>query len=598
MIKKNQTLIYSDHIILDLKDNKNIISWKILEIKNNKLHLEGEDLCWLPRERYFYFCEIGNKKVFPQYFNYNGYDFKTLYGTYIKGRIIIFDISLEFINDKNILHFYISYSGSNIEIFPSFSSLTHLTPVKNSYYVKDKYILFNNNTILYIYKYDNKLEKYLEDNYCITLKTLKKDYLIKQRAIYKEYKEKIQANKNNQIWLISDRKNMAGDNGEYFFRYLNNLNPEGIQFYFIIGKNCSDYNRLKKYNNIIDFYSMDYLNIFLKAEKILSSISDSWVYNPFNEDGKYISDLYHFDFIYLQNGVIKDDISKYLNRFSKNFFLLLTSSKKEYKYLLTLKYGYNEKNIALTGLPRLDNLKFLQNKINKKNIILLFPTWRMYIKGTIDLITHESIKSENFINTNYYNFYNSLINNDILLNIMTKNNYKGIFCIHPNFKEQLSLFKGNKIFNIKKNCNLQELIVKSSLLITDYSSIFFDFGYIKKPVIYTQFDYLEYRKYHFSEGYFDYKKDGFGPICYDMKCTIKKIIFEIENKAKMEKIYLRRIKRFFKYSDSNNCYRVYIELKNNNKSKNILATKKLYLYVITYIYVINLILKTVYNFYN
>ena len=31
-----------------------------------------------------------------------------------------------------------------------------------------------------------------------------------------------------EIWLINDRINKAGDNGEFFFRYLKNKNPEDI----------------------------------------------------------------------------------------------------------------------------------------------------------------------------------------------------------------------------------------------------------------------------------------------------------------------------------------------------------------------------------
>lgn len=164
-----------------------------------------------------------------------------------------------------------------------------------------------------------------------------------------------------------------------------------------------------------------YLSIFLKADKIISSVSESWVSNAFGEDGKYIVDLYHFDFIYLQNGIIKDDLSLYLNRIATNFDLLISSSAKEYKSFINYKYGYNYKSIVLTGLSRFDNLKNLQKEIQKEKIILIFPTWRMYIKGIRDLITHESIPSESFLNTTYFHFYNDLISNKELNDNMMKN---------------------------------------------------------------------------------------------------------------------------------------------------------------------------------
>ena len=43
--------------------------------------------------------------------------------------------------------------------------------------------------------------------------------------------------------------------------------------------------------------------MFLKSDKLISSVSEFWVDNPFGEDKKYIRDLYNFEFIYIQNGI-------------------------------------------------------------------------------------------------------------------------------------------------------------------------------------------------------------------------------------------------------------------------------------------------------
>ena len=272
-------------------------------------------------------------------------------------------------------------------------------------------------------------------------------------------------------------------------------------------------------------------------------MSENWVNNAFGKDDKYMVDLYLFDFIYLQNGIIKDDLSHYLNRITKKFDLIITSSKKEYKSFLNRNYNYNIHDLAL---------------------IIIFPTWRLYLQGTRDLITLKPIESKSFVNTTYFFFYNNLINDQNLLNIMKENGYEGIFCLHPNFAAQYKHFNENNIFKVEKKCNKQELFAKASLLVTDYSSIFYDFGYIQKPIIYCQFDYEEYRNKQFSKGYFDYKKDGFGKICYDMQCTIKTIISEIKNKCILKKLYDKRIKKFFLYHDDKNCYRAFIEIKKLN----------------------------------
>ena len=278
--------------------------------------------------------------------------------------------------------------------------------------------------------------------------------------------------KNEEIWIINDNEYQAGDNGEYFFRYLMHRNLKEINAYFAIGKDCDDYRRLKQLGNILDIDSVNYLDIFLKSDKIITSTSDSWVINPFGSEQKYIRDIFHFDIIFIPSGIIKDDLSFYLNRFNKNFNLFITSSKSEYNSILSNNYGYCENNVKLTGLSRYDHLFEIKSKIKKEKLILVFPTWRNNIKGTRDLVTHKPIHSSNFINTNFYRFYNDLINNQKLLLTMKKYSYKGIFCLHPYFSEQSEDFIHNECFSIYSKCNDQELLIRASLFVTDYSSLF------------------------------------------------------------------------------------------------------------------------------
>ena len=55
-----------------------------------------------------------------------------------------------------------------------------------------------------------------------------------------------------------------------------------------------------------------------------------------------------------------------------------------------------------------------------------------------------------------------------------------------------------------------------------------------------------------------------------MQCTINAIISEIENKCELKNLYYKRIKRFFKFHDDNNCFRVYKEIvKDKNKEKSL-----------------------------
>ena len=158
--------------------------------------------------------------------------------------------------------------------------------------------------------------------------------------------------------------------------------------------------------------------------------------------------------------------------------------------------------MAITGLSRFDNLKEYSEMVIKEKMILISPSWRNFIGGTKDLLTHENIYSDKFKNTTFFSFYNKFINEPNFISVLKEFNYTAIFCLHPFFSRQSVDFTLNNFILIEENCQYQELLARASLLITDYSNIFYDFGYLKKPIVYFQFDIEEYRLYN-SKGYFN-----------------------------------------------------------------------------------------------
>jgi len=374
---------------------------------------------------------------------------------------------------------------------------------------------------------------------------------------------------------------MAGDSGEYFFRYLKEKNPKGIKYYFAITKNCSDYNRLKPLGNILEFGSEKYLNKFLISDKIISSIYEAWVDNPFKKDRKYLKDLFNFKLIFFQNGILKNDFSNYLNKIAKNFGLILISPNKEYKSILKSKYYYQINKVILTGFPRYDNLKKLELLYNKQKIILIIPSWRILIRDFFESYNSKSLYSYRFRETKYFKFYNNLMNDKKLIMNLKTYNYTGVFCLHPNFSKFSKDFEKNNIFSISETCDYQNLISQASLLVTDYSRIFFDFAYLIKPIIYAHFDYKDYATNNYSNFFFDFNKYGFGPICYDLNCTINNVISNIKQDCKIQKKYLKRIYKYFRHIDEKNSERLYIHLINNieNSNRDIILLNILFLII-------------------
>lgn len=362
---------------------------------------------------------------------------------------------------------------------------------------------------------------------------------------------------HKKIWLISDRPFSANDNGYAFFKYVNSIKTPGIKSYFVIDKTSPDFDKVKSTGKYLIHGSLKYKLWFLMANKIISSQADPWVTNPFGKTHKYYHDLYNADFVFLQHGIIQNDLSTWLNEYEKNIKVFVTSAQKEWDSIINGKYGYNDSVVKLTGMPRYDLLE----DTSEKEIVFM-PTWRADIAGKIDNAIGKRISNSEFAKSEYFNFYNNLINDDRILKALNDNGYKGTFVVHPSHISDAKKFKGNSTIKVETEAADYSTIFRNNrLLVTDYSSVAFDFAYLKKPIIYTQFDKEEFFKKHISSpGYFDYDNLGFGPVKYNYEDTVKEIIRQIEHDCKMDKEYIKRVDGFYKYHDRNNCKRVYEEI--------------------------------------
>ncbi|WP_161566531.1 CDP-glycerol glycerophosphotransferase family protein [Paraclostridium sordellii] len=352
----------------------------------------------------------------------------------------------------------------------------------------------------------------------------------------------------NKCWLISERGDEAKDNGYHLFKYIQD-NKINCHTYFLIRKDSNDYKKLNKYKNIIEYGGYKHKIAYLLSECLISTHYHSinpWKYIDL-KDLKKIYRLIHKNkkYVFLQHGIIMNDVSDYLGKKNTDFDLFICGAKPEYEYIKE-RFSYNESEIAYTGLPRFDNL----NNYKVKNQILLMPTWRGYLKLLDDSL---------FLQSDYYNQFQSLLNNTKLINLLNKYDHELIFYPHYEMQKYIKYFysSSEKIrFAYKNKNDVQELLKESKLLITDYSSVFFDFAYMKKPTIYYQFDQKEFFTKHYKAGYFIYEKHGFGPVCLDEELCIEYIERYFKDKFKVEDIYTTRRNSFFELNDNLNCNRI------------------------------------------
>ncbi|WP_407886927.1 CDP-glycerol glycerophosphotransferase family protein [Levilactobacillus sp. N40-8-2] len=70
------------------------------------------------------------------------------------------------------------------------------------------------------------------------------------------------------------------------------------------------------------------------------------------------------------------------------------------------------------------------------------------------------------------------------------------------------------VFDFSNHPNISDLYLISDMLITDYSSVFFDFAYLKRPILFYPYDYHMYKD-ELRGFYLDYEKDLPGEIAHN-----------------------------------------------------------------------------------
>ena len=361
-------------------------------------------------------------------------------------------------------------------------------------------------------------------------------------------------------WIVMERINVAGDNAEHFYKYLKKHEDKDIKSFFTISGDSPDYEKMAQIGKVLPFRKFCYkLNVLL-AKNIISSQGEDNIFNPWDKDSVYIRDLYKYNFVFLQHGIIKDDLSEWLNKFNKNLQMFVTSAKPEYESILEGDYFYDKSVVKLTGLPRYDNLK---QDITPKKSIIFMPTWRFALACRLNNDTGERIYNPLFKQSEFFRFYDRLIHDERLNRVLKENGYRGKFFLHTHHRVQIDDFSdGDAIKVLRDGIDYQEEFQNNALLITDFSSVAFDFAYLKKPVIYTQFDLdTFFQGQVYSKGYFEYERDGLGPVCYDYETTLQTIIDYVENDCRLDPLYDERGNRFYQWFDANNCQRVYEEIR-------------------------------------
>jgi CDP-glycerol glycerophosphotransferase len=373
--------------------------------------------------------------------------------------------------------------------------------------------------------------------------------------------------------LVNKRKNLVSfigrdngiftDNVKYFFLYLHYLKPCEIEYYFIT-ENKKTYREIKDLNLPALYYPSFRSVYVLLRSHILIVDNWTWITNI-----KYHL-LYKAKKIQIWHGVPLKKIELDTNielRKSNLIFIklrnLFGSRYPKYNCIVStselistraFSSAFKTKSIINSGYPRNDILfntardeqllgtdienyyKILKYRESGHKIILYTPTFRdsggnILIDSGIDL--------------------------EILSQFAVNNKIIFILKFHPNPDKYNDLKNIQNIIEYDNTADIYPVFRISDLLITDYSSTFFDYLLLNKPIIFFSFDLEKYLQED-REMYFDYDKYTPGTKVSNQSELQKEILKIFIDKIDCHKDHRKQIlNKAFLYKDGNSSKRLW-----------------------------------------
>ncbi|HLS48962.1 MAG TPA: CDP-glycerol glycerophosphotransferase family protein, partial [Actinomycetaceae bacterium] len=292
------------------------------------------------------------------------------------------------------------------------------------------------------------------------------------------------------IWLVGERADSAADNGLHLFRYLRVHEPRR-RAYYVIDAASPSFSLVRRLGHTVAHSSLRHEFLMLHAS-VMAHAHSAHHMLPRHWDRQAYTTRLAWRIgalqVFLQHGVHLSPNA--VNRGSSGYDVFLTSARRESEALREVS-GYDAQ-LAEVGLPRFDALR----PTPPSRLILFKATWRRYLPSRVFGTRPEH---DAFAGSAYERFFTDLLHSRRLQELLEAHNYRFVFVPHYNvapFFTAAATASDRITVAAAGGTDLQALIRRSDVFMTDHSSVHFDAAYLGTPVIYARFDRDEYESRH------------------------------------------------------------------------------------------------------
>lgn len=313
------------------------------------------------------------------------------------------------------------------------------------------------------------------------------------------------------------------DNPKALYRYIKENYPE-YKLYWSFDRGLANHFKSNEPDlNVLPRFSLKWMFVMARAEYwITNSRLPLWIPKP---QGTTYIQTWHgtplkklatdMDEVHMPGTDAERYKQNFVKEVSKWDYLISPNSYATRIFKRAFQY---DKTVIESGYPRNDiliNCNELQNihKLKKeaqlpldKKVILYAPTWRdnqFYATGKYKFNLHMDLQK---------------------MKAALSDDYVIILRLHYLIAEQLDLIGFEDfVYDFSSYKDINELYLMADILITDYSSVFFDYANLKRPMFFFVYDIEEYRD-QLRGFYFDFENEAPGPLVK----TTEELIEEIE----------------------------------------------------------------------
>jgi CDP-glycerol glycerophosphotransferase (TagB/SpsB family) len=379
--------------------------------------------------------------------------------------------------------------------------------------------------------------------------------------------------RNKKIWVFGSNLGKAfADNPKYFYLYINSLKESDIRAIWITPKEDIVKNLRKNNLEVYNIYSLKGIYYTLRAKNYIFDHHSKDISFWFSGGANKINLFHGIPLKKIHNDNKFDRVRNPSNLWDRIrwTFRRIQNEKPYHYYLSTSEYVKDifkkafkakEENFFICGYPRNDT--FFQNDYIKKYKSLIIKNKNIY-KTIIEY------KKENYKIIMYMPTFRDsekklfdIVDFEEFNNFLKNNKYILLIKAHPMSKlqEKMNNINYSNIININSKEDPYVFTALTDMLITDYSSIYFDYLLTKNPIVFFPYDLKEYMSGS-RELYYDYDNVTPGYKAYDIQGLKEGIKMSFEKNDSYIEKRKEVLNKNFDYYDGNSSKRLYEKLNN------------------------------------